>query len=169
MPKTEDARKTAKAKALVKALKKHNLNLSETAKEFGVTPQAIRDQVVRNPIVRNSLAEFYKTLDNAGATDQKTARVIAEGMDAEKEVFDKQGKLVKKSEDHGVRLKSTELLLKLKKYIGDTEVGSTTNVGEMKVIIVNGTGATSTPLRRSLSESTGNPSGSDEVQGTELR
>lgn len=147
MPKTSPELAQAKAARVVKSLKKNNISLTETAKDLGVSPQAIQNQLDRNPYVKNLLQKFYEKLDKAGATDEKSARVISEAMDAEKEVFNDDGQIVGTSKDHATRLKANDQLLKLKRYIGDTDTPNITNVGEMKVIIVNGTGDQTTSLR----------------------
>lgn len=169
MPKISPDIAKAKAKRLVKRLHKNNLSIAETAREFGVTPQAIQNQIAKNPYVKNYITQFYDKLDKAGATDDKAARVISEGMDAKKEVYDKDGNLVAEREDHSIRLKSVEMLARIKRYIGDTD-SQNVNVGEMKVMIVNGSGGNQeTFLRSPQRESVGDSQASGEVPSSGLR
>ena len=98
--------------------------------------------------------------------------MISEGLDAKKLIYVESGdddeKVREEVEDHSTRLKSAELMLKVKKYIGDVETPQV-NVGEMKVVIVNGTGDQTTSLRCSQRESAGDSSTPSEVSGSGLR
>ncbi len=120
------ARNKAKAKKLVKTLIKHDLNKSAAARDLGVSPQAVQDQVDKNPLVRTALEEYQKALEDAGATFSKSARVISEGMDAERTVSvedftadadeeERKGKSYRDvtEPDHHARLKANDQFLKV--------------------------------------------------------
>lgn len=126
MPRT---RNKIKAKKLVKTLIKHGASQSKTARELGMSQQAVYDQVKNNPLVKSGLEAYLEALEKAGANDAASATVIAEGMKAEKTVSvednrsDSEGTrggqaYTKITEpDHNARLKANEQYLKVKKLL----------------------------------------------------
>lgn len=142
-------RKPSKLKALklVKTLKKNALNASATARELGITPQAVHHQLKENPIVKTAIEKYEEALERAGANDDKSARVISEAMDAEKTVsvedftggeddaaeaeeqFKKNGKTYRSitEPDHTARLKANDQYIKVKKLIAPEKPGSQEN------------------------------------------
>lgn len=169
MPKTSPERLKSKAQTLVKSLQRNNFNLTNTAKEFGVTRQSIRDKIVKNPIVKSELQKLYDRLDKVGATDDKVAKRINEGLDAVKVIRSQTGEVIDEDPDHAIRLKSVDFMCRLKRYIGDTE-SQNVNVGEMKVMIVNGSsGNQETFLRSPQRESVRDTQASGEVPSSGLR
>lgn len=129
-------RNKAKALKLVKSLISNDLSQAETARELGVTQQAIHNQIVNNPIVRTALQAYQEELEKAGATDIASAKVIADAMQAERTVavedyteeeesddqFNKKGKIFRHitEADHAIRLKANEQYLKVKKLLSDS-------------------------------------------------
>lgn len=135
----------AKAKRLVKTLIKNNLSQADTAREIGVTQQAVYDQIKNNPLVRSALENYLTVLEKAGATDKKSARVISEAMDAERtvSVMDetedaKPGSRANVTEpDHAIRLKANEQYLKIKKLIGQSDDAAGTKDNPVQIVIMN--------------------------------
>ena len=81
MPKISKKRKEAKAKRLSKVYIENNLNASKTAKEIGVSPQAINKQI-NKPEVQNAMQEY---LGSAKLT-KKLKKVAMEGLEATKTI-----------------------------------------------------------------------------------
>lgn len=139
MPRTSPELRRQKGKLIAKTLIDNNMNLTRTGRKLGILPQSVQVSVKNNPYVKHYLDKFYKELEKAGATDEKAARVISEGMDAKIEVYSKDGELLNEKEDHSIRLKSVELMAKIKRYIGDSnDVSRETNVGTQNIQIVFG-------------------------------
>lgn len=109
--KTDPLIRKAKAKKVIKSLQNNNMDVSESAKDLEITPQGVRKHIRENPYVKNGLQSMLDALENAGATDEKHARVINEAMDA------KTGE----EADHGIRLKAAEQRAKLKRLIGEDD------------------------------------------------
>jgi predicted transcriptional regulator len=108
-----------RAAPIVAALKKHKLSVTEAAKELGISKQAVSKHVNHNPEVIAGIKPMLDALFAAGATEEKYARVISEGMDAERTTGIK-GKQITEP-DHNARLKAGEQFAKLKKYISSDE------------------------------------------------
>ena len=113
--------KLVESKTLALALQKHKGNQSATAKEVGITRQAVKDRIKKDPIVKSAWEKYIASLKRIGATDTKSARVLSEAMDAVTIRFftGKDGKRVEIREpDHMTRLKAVEQYLKIMRLIG---------------------------------------------------
>jgi predicted DNA-binding protein YlxM (UPF0122 family) len=126
MGESKEAKKV-KAKKLVTALQKSDFNESAAAKKLGITRQAVRDRIKKNPLVRTALERYMQTLEKSGVTDEKSARVISEAMDA---TITKMVKVaggddgereIVTEDDHYARLKANEQYLKLKRLLSDNK------------------------------------------------
>lgn len=115
-------RNKAKAAKVVKSLISNDLNQAAAARELGVTQQAVANHVKDNPLVRSALQKYHDALEKAGATDEKSARVISEAMDAMRKVGLGHGEdfTVEQEEDHHARLKANDQYLKVKKLLADS-------------------------------------------------
>lgn len=121
-----------KARPIIKALIKHKLNKAAAAKEVGLSTAAIHVRVNHDPYVREGIKPMLDALYGAGATEEKYARVISEGMDAEKT----SGVIgaTTKEPDHAIRLKAGEHYAKLKRYVTGDDGGVVNN----KLIVIIG-------------------------------
>lgn len=99
--------------------------------DAGYSPQATDSTIAR--AVESAHRTYLNALEEAGATDKKSARVISEAMDAERSVsvedFTEDAKSPRGGQayttvtepDHPTRLKANEQFLKVKKIMGSDE------------------------------------------------
>jgi DNA-binding XRE family transcriptional regulator len=120
-------RKPSKAHALrvVKTLKKHNLNRSAAARELGVSPQTICEQVKENPIIKTAIEKYVEKMEAEGLDDDKSIRVISEAMEAKKTTA--LGEDYATEPDHAIRLKANEQYIKIKKLVAPDKPGTQEN------------------------------------------
>jgi len=113
MPKIDKSSKSEsvklRAKATVKSLLKHQGNQTAAAKELGIKKQTLRNRLIHNPYCREELRKALKRND---VTVDKYSRVIADAMEAEREVVSEEGEIVATRPDHGIRLKAADSFLK---------------------------------------------------------
>lgn len=100
--------------------KKHQ-TLTQAAKDAGYAAGTPHKALERT--VRSVLGKYLKALERAGATDKKSARVIAEGMDAMRQVRNMAGHIVDETPDHKLRLSANEQYLKVKRLLDAEEKG----------------------------------------------
>lgn len=93
--------------------------LSAAARDAGYsknTPNKMLEQTVRSV-----LGKYLQALEDAGATDELSAKVIVQGMKAERKIVLKGGEgepvELMAEPDHATRLKANEQFLKVKKLL----------------------------------------------------
>lgn len=116
----------ADAKKVVKSLKKNGFNLSGAARDLGMTPQAVTKRAKKDPLIKSALNSYLGELRKAGATDQKSARVISEAMDAKAKRGVGHGEdfTIVEEDDHYARLKANDQYLKIKRLLEPEEKGN---------------------------------------------
>lgn len=100
--------------------------IEEVARAGNVTVEEAK-KIIRKPVVRALLASY---LDEAGATLEKSAKVVARAMDAkEKKFFAFEGRVVdeREVEDHATQLKAAELNLRAR---GELKEGVNVNFNQ---------------------------------------
>jgi len=110
--------KKAESKDIALSLQKHKGNKNRVAEELGVSRMAIQQRVKNDPIVRSAMERYQKSLEKV-VPHRKSIRVIAEGMEAEREHRNMSGDIVDTSPDHKIRLAANEQYLKINGLLKD--------------------------------------------------
>lgn len=106
---------------LVTALKRNKGHQSKTARELGVTPQAIQHRLKNDPAVRSEWQKFVKVLEKAGGSNQRIAKAFVAGLSATKTASYEGEVFSSDQPDHELRMKAAEQCLKIKRLIPEED------------------------------------------------
>lgn len=87
--------------------------------------------------VRSVLGKYLQALEDAGATDEKSARVISQGMDAVRKIRNIAGVVVEEMPDHKMRLTANEQFMKAKRLLEPEDNGKEPTPFNLTIAITN--------------------------------
>ena len=144
MPKYKPKTAELKARKLAKTCLKNNLNNAKTARQLGVTKQAIQQQV-NQPAVQDALQEYLDSVE----LDNEMVEVARAGLRAKKPIgatilIDKDGEVIKAEDvgaievpDHNAIHKFWHDLVQIKGKLKPINVGNTYDTKIIQLIVKN--------------------------------
>lgn len=121
---------------LIKVAAKHGGNCTKTAKEIGITHQAVSKRLNENPHLKEKIQSIKDAaLKKSGLSLVKAFKRTAEALDAKQYSFGKKTQ----SPDHDIRLKASKLTAEFYDVLNKPDQQlSSGQIVVMPVVVVNG-------------------------------